>query len=343
MSKAQSPAVLPPYLPEVQSLLGTLLPLAVQATGVRRFSIMLLDGEFRRLLVVESIGLEKEIASQAEVPLGERIAGWVALHQKPLLVQEEGESPLALSREGGYETPSFASVPILVQGQVYGVLNAADKWDSKPLSEDDLATMQLLATHLGVCIERSLLQTQVRAQANSDGLTSTYNHRYFHERLEEELARAKRHPRPVSLLLADLDNFKRFNDTYGHPTGDRILVEVADLLKDTVRATDILCRYGGDEFTAILPDIDAQGALAMARRIEKRIRGHPFTAAGLLPPQNLRVCTGISTFPALAKNKESLIYQADEALYWAKASLADPSYLWTPGKPPRPPLLRRPE
>lgn len=163
-------------------------------------------------------------------------------------------------------------------------------------------------------IER--LQEELREQAVRDGLTNLYNRRYLDETLERELARAKREGYPLSLVMLDVDHFKRLNDSYGHQAGDKVLRELAALLLGDVRAEDVPCRYGGEEFLVLLPRMPLEVALERAegwRRIFQSTRV-PFGEFQL----EATLSCGLSAYPEHARTPEDLIRCCDEALYRAK-------------------------
>jgi len=153
--------------------------------------------------------------------------------------------------------------------------------------------------------------------ATTDGLTGLVVHRYFQLRLDEELARARRYKRTLSLLLSDIDHFKKFNDTYGHQQGDIVLKEVAKIFKSRIRTSDLAARYGGEEFAVIMPETDEKGALTLAERLRQAVEFH--TVPGPGKSLSVTVSIGISTFN-YEKNltKEEFIEEADKALYQAK-------------------------
>lgn len=153
--------------------------------------------------------------------------------------------------------------------------------------------------------------------AERDSLTGLLNHGGIHRRLEEEVSRAHRYGRQLSFLIIDLDDFKLFNDTYGHPAADRVLVQVSRLLLQLKRGPDILGRYGGDEFVAILPETDAQGAMALAERLRAALASNPYIAPnGLTVP--VRASLGIATYPQDASTAQALVAHADANLYESK-------------------------
>lgn len=181
------------------------------------------------------------------------------------------------------------------------------------------AVMALVTTASGIAAHaeqrlrtaQASLNAELTALARRDGLTGCLNHRAFHERLAEEVTRARRYQRDLALLLLDLDDFKDLNDTYGHPAGDRVLRTVGSLLGDLGRSADVPGRLGGDEFALLLPETSAADAEAVAERLRRRVRD-------LADPQPVVASIGISALSGLAGTARELVQQADTALYTAK-------------------------
>ncbi len=160
--------------------------------------------------------------------------------------------------------------------------------------------------------------TYLEEIANLDGLTQIYNHRYFQESLDKEISRTIRQENEMSLVLADIDNFKKFNDFYGHQAGDYVLKEVANLCSGVIREYDLIARYGGEEFVFILPETGEKDALIVAEKIRAAVEQHPFSYEG----DDYRVTSsfGVSVFSGTGKlmKKTELIERADKAMYAAK-------------------------
>ncbi|PLY01892.1 MAG: diguanylate cyclase response regulator [Desulfuromonas sp.] len=152
-----------------------------------------------------------------------------------------------------------------------------------------------------------------------DGLTGLYNHRYFQEALTVEVLRCKRHERIFSVIFIDVDNFKQYNDTNGHPEGDNALKSISDLISSRLRASDILARYGGEEFILLLPEANKDFAAEVGEEIRKLIEQHPFSGEESQPKGKLTISLGVATFKEDGENGSSLLEKADERLYRAKA------------------------
>jgi len=159
---------------------------------------------------------------------------------------------------------------------------------------------------------------QLRKLSITDGLTGLFNHRHIHELLREEFERSARSSEPVAVVMLDLDHFKNVNDTHGHPTGDVILFETAEILRDTAREIDMLGRYGGEEFIAVLPDSDEEAAVRFAERVRERMDAHTFRDGE--KEVRMTLSCGAAALPASGVDSPSaLLKLADEALYRAKA------------------------
>ncbi len=153
---------------------------------------------------------------------------------------------------------------------------------------------------------------------NVDGLTGLYNHRYFYDYLSEQTAQSKKRGMPLSLLFIDIDNFKFYNDIYGHQKGDDVLRILSDMLKSTLPKDAFIARYGGEEFAVILPNMGEEQAVAEAEKMRKVVQAYPFDGQESLPGESLTISVGVSTYPDKAKSDAELIKGADDACYRAK-------------------------
>ena len=173
-----------------------------------------------------------------------------------------------------------------------------------------------LARHLGIALENARLYEQ----AIRDDLTDLYLKRHFLDRLGEEVDRARRYGKPLAVLMADLDHFKRVNDERGHLSGDRVLRDLAGLIRDLVRSSDVVGRFGGEEIALILPEQDRAGATMAAGKIRQAVEAHEFAPADDGPPIRITLSLGVAAFPDDADDVEALLAAADAALYDAKES-----------------------
>ena len=174
------------------------------------------------------------------------------------------------------------------------------------------------------------LNDSLRDLSVTDGLTKLYNHRYLQEQLTHEMERSDRYASPVTCLMLDIDDFKKINDLYGHPFGDVVLIETAEILHATMRRTDIAGRYGGEEFLIIMPETDADAAFPIAQRIVSSVREHSFVFKGILS-MRLTISIGLATYPlpeSGVRSKDSLLSATDQALYKAKRAGKNQVVVW---------------
>lgn len=222
--------------------------------------------------------------------------------------------PSFLSRR--FSSDMIAYTPIFWKGRKIGILVVDNLFSRQMMTADDLSFLGILGNQLGILIENSRLFEQVEQFSMTDGLTGLYNHRHFYSLLSDEMARADRARNKLSLLMCDLDYFKKFNDTFGHQAGDRALKTFADTIKRSVRTIDIAARYGGEEFAVLLPSADTQRAVMIAERICENLRKTDFVFNR--KKAKITASIGIATYPDDSEGKTELVRKADKALYWSK-------------------------
>ncbi|MCX8007451.1 MAG: sensor domain-containing diguanylate cyclase, partial [Coriobacteriia bacterium] len=191
------------------------------------------------------------------------------------------------------------------------------------MDDNDRRVLQAIAAELAVAVENAQLYKLTKRLANTDELTGLYNYRYLQQRLDEEITRARRYKKTLSFLMIDVDDFKRVNDTHGHLVGDSVLRELGEIMKATVREVDVVVRYGGEEFSVLLPETDAAGAFIVAEKIRENVAMHRFRDEDGEATIRVTVSVGVANMPVHADDKESLLRAADDAVYYAKESGKD--------------------
>lgn len=247
-----------------------------------------------------------------EIPLGEGLIGNVARHGVNLrLDQLAGVEEAYLA-----DFQSALIVPIASDEQQLGVIAFFHR-EARAFDARGERMVALLASQVAIAIKNAQLYETTQQLAITDGMTGVYNRRYFQRQLESEFRRAPRFGYPVALAIIDVDYFKKFNDVHGHLLGDQALRSVAQILKDSVRETDVVARYGGEEFAVILPETNSEHALEVAERIRKHVAQHTFWGRGQTPI-SVTVSIGIASKLAAEIKADELIELADRALYEAK-------------------------
>lgn len=280
------------------------------------------------LTVAASRGVD---ASELRLRAGEGIAGSVAVTGEPVRVPDTlGNGGSQRLPDPAPVEPPFESaiwVPVFAQGRIFAVLSLFDREDDGTFSARDLDTVLSLADQAGVAIDNVVLHQEAQRLAITDGLTGIWNHRYFQLRFDQEMDRSARFRRPFCLLLCDIDDFKYVNDTYGHPQGDSVLIELARRVRSEVRDIDVLARYGGEEFVLILPETDADGGFRAAEKIRRRIFESSFGKDRSIP---VTMSIGVACFPRAGTDQITLLRAADVALYQAKALGKNRSIVFQP-------------
>lgn len=225
--------------------------------------------------------------------------------------------PNIMSKKESFErVKSILTIPMRAHKTVVGILYLASAFENA-FNAETIELLNIIANEATIVINNAMFYDQFKLLAITDGLTKCYNHRHFQEVLESEFQRAKRYKLTFSLLIGDIDNFKKINDTYGHQVGDIVLKGISSLLKRNVRELDVVARYGGEEFAVIMPETDTRGAYGTAERIRHSIEEYIF--AGLPANTYVTISIGVGTYPDLkVASKFDFIEKIDKALYRAK-------------------------
>lgn len=211
----------------------------------------------------------------------------------------------------------YIGVPLKLEDNILGVMNLASRRERK-IEFEDLRLISLIGNHLTLVLDKLRLYEEANRLAITDGLTGIYNSRHFYRILGGEIARTDRYGTPFSLIIFDIDDFKRCNDTYGHQAGDDILQGVASIMSLMARKVDIVARYGGEEFIILLPNTEKDEATVLAERIRNAIEGQVFRSPFINEGYKVTISGGIATYPVDGRDSKSIMYAVDQALYRAK-------------------------
>jgi len=247
--------------------------------------------------------------------------------REPLVIEEMGSDPILADVKELIQNIAHESlliVPIIWEEEMLGTLILRTRRTNKSFTDDERNLCQIIANAAYHPLKKAKIFEDLTAEkehlkklAITDQLTGLYNHDFFYNRLNDEFNRAVRYDVPLSLIMVDLDNFKKVNDTYGHPVGDKVLREVAGLLKRAVRKTDSVARYGGEEFSVILPHTTLEGARDEAERIREVVVSHSY--AGLMDTV-ISISAGVASYPNdVILSPGDLVNLADNGLYEAKS------------------------
>ena len=256
--------------------------------------------------------------SPALAPAVLAVATWVTTRGQEFLTADLARDARLRSTVGG----TAVAFPLASRGRRVGALVALDSRTSSReprLSPGFLEAAGVLLDAAAVALDGALRLKRAEALSLTDDLTGLSNSRYLNLALRRETKRATRNGRPLSLLFLDLDGFKRINDAHGHLFGSRALVEAGGVIRGSARETDVVARFGGDEFALVLPETGGEGAFAVGERVRERVAAHRFLAGDGLDI-HLTVSVGVATLPDVAASSEALMQAADTAMYRVKES-----------------------
>lgn len=288
-----------------------------------RASLMVFDESSNELVLKAAIGMSVDPASVGHMRAGEGVSGSVIESGKALVIADVETSAITPAPvERRYKTKSFISFPITIGGRKIGVLNIADKLGGRAYDDVDLSLLELIGPQMALALEKAEWQERATAfqlMSITDPLTGLPNRRYLEERLTEEVNRSKRYAHPMCFLMIDIDDFKAYNDNNGHQAGDLALQITAHCLKGALRSADVASRYGGEEFSILLPQTTAAEAAVIADRVRQRVATTDFPHGKSQPQGHVTISIGVSSFSAIVNSAEIVIAAADRALYRAKS------------------------
>ncbi|MDX6405992.1 MAG: hypothetical protein QOH70_3447 [Blastocatellia bacterium] len=309
---------------------ASILTQAADLVSAERGSLLLFDESANVLTMTASRGMRASIDEVAPIALGEGIAGSVMREGLPMVASIDDLGRTSLP-ERGYKTKTFMSYPITIGTRKFGVLNLTDKTGGGAYNANDLSVIELVAPQIALAIERAAWQqraNQFQVMSITDPLTGLHNRRYLEARLAEELSRSKRYDYPLSFMMIDIDDFKHYNDRNGHQAGDRALEITAQCLRSALRKVDVASRYGGEEFSILLPQTNLQEAGVIADRIRRKINDTSFEHGKSQPLAAVTVSIGLSAFSPALDSAEAIVRAADRALYHAKSHGKNRAYAY---------------
>ncbi|MFO7819257.1 MAG: diguanylate cyclase [Halanaerobacter sp.] len=280
--------------------------------GVSMAGLFLLDEDKNNLNLVASTGLPQCDTKEKLINKAKELC-WVVIKKEEAIIEDE--IPNEHNELNLFNVKSGMLIPLKIRDKVIGALAAGQLDFKRKFKEADTRFVTTLSNQIAIAIENARMYNQMEELATKDGLTKLYNHSHFQEMLSKEIEKARRYDRNLSLLMMDIDNFKEFNDIYGHQVGDEVLKKLAKLLRQEVRDADIVARYGGEEFAVILPETDLDGAVEIGQRLNKVIRNMIVEYEDL--ELTFTISIGASSYHK-NKSKKGLINDADDALYQAK-------------------------
>jgi len=284
-----------------------------------RYALFIADRTGRWLTLRSQRGFLPEASDECRISTDHGLAGFVATQRRtvsfPDLAERGTEIEIVPRSRGQERIRSFLGLPLLNAEGLVGVWVLVSE-DPGSFDDEHVDILTVVAAQAATLISNAVLHETVERMAVTDGLTGLYNHRWFQERLAYELERGSRHEEPLSLMLLDIDHFKKINDTYGHPFGDLVLRTLAAELGRLARRVDYVARYGGEEFAFILVSTDRRGCSASAQRVLKAVRALRIPHEG--GDFSFTLSIGTATCPDDAATREELVCCADRALYVAK-------------------------
>ncbi|MBI3073486.1 MAG: sensor domain-containing diguanylate cyclase [Deltaproteobacteria bacterium] len=282
--------------------------------GANSCSVMLLDDARSCLKNKAAAGLTPLEEERITFVMGEGVAGIVAATGRPAIIDDATFDPRFATKPGQVLTiMSLACTPLVLRGEVIGVITVTHP-EKSAFNNDDVQLLTVLGNAIVLDIENARLYRL----AVTDALTRAFNRQYLYKKLPDEIERARRYNDSLSLMIYDIDNFKALNDSNGHPAGDYVLSRLTTLVRENLRETDTLVRWGGDEFLVVLPRCDSQMALNLAERLVRRIAGCEFPWGGT--PLSLTLSIGVTALASTDGAEDPLIARADQALYAAKSA-----------------------
>lgn len=255
--------------------------------------------------------LTPKISTGEQLPSGAGLASKALITGKSIIENDVASVPGYFA--GFEETKSEMCVPLIFFGEKLGVL-ALDSAQKGAFDTDDIQPLESVADICAAAIQNASYFDRMRQLAYVDGLTGIHNRRFFEMRIAEELERSSRFQSRMSIIMVDIDHFKRLNDEFGHLLGDEVLRSVSSILKQQLRKMDMVCRYGGEEFAIVVPETAGENAMRVAEKLRRQVEMHDFPGV----PRPVTISCGVADYPEHGATRDDVVAAADAALYQAK-------------------------
>lgn len=317
---------------ELAEILKLITEMVGVTLGFREFSMMLVDENAQELVIQAAYGPRMpQPAEGMRFKLGEGASGLAARNKEIVYIEDTTADARYLKLGGGRDREgSLLCIPMLYKERLVGVMNF-----SRPgvgaFDTDEVKLLQSVSNQASMAIVNARLYQETLELSLTDPLTGIHNRRHLFAQLRMEVTRAQRFETPLSFVMIDIDHFKHFNDTCGHPAGDALLREVAALLARSLRKLDVVARYGGEEFAMVLPGVKKAEAMEVAEKLRRAILKTPFRNGGKQPGGRVTISLGVSSYPEDGLTLDRLVDSADSALYASKRGGRNLSTAFAPG------------
>ncbi len=304
---------------EFDQLISSALLTIVGQLGCQRAFALLFDAQKNSFTRYYTKGYEASANEDVEFVVDDPLVSYFIENQRPVKLQELEK--LARLKKFAKKLNALQMdiiAPVVHSNRLIGIIGCGSRLYDGQFDQSDYQIFALLVSIISISISNAEMYENVKKMSFTDAMTSLNNYRYFETRLREELNRARRNDTTVSLLMLDIDHFKNYNDTLGHQAGDEALRVMGWILRSAVRDEDVVNRYGGEEFSIILPGLDKKVLPILAERIRQKVEEHPFYKEHIQPGERITVSLGGANFPEDADSFDKLVECADVSLYASK-------------------------